>query len=500
MRRSVLVVLSLAVCLTAGACRQSSTDEDSRAKPDSDKPPASAEAADLGDFVIAAPVRHQNLTIFPVLSKVPKTEDRYITLEEGLNAGTVEIYEVGADGVRIDRTEDDPEPVPEESPMEESGQDAPARPDPEDPFSAVQNSDEALADEHPLAEGGFQDGVAPQEAADEDPPATEDSEDGTIPEGEVQIVVEDQVEIDEPLEQEVAGDVNRLMVLNTSGRPLYLMPGEVIYGGKQDRTIAEETIILASNKPQPIDVYCVEQGRWSGRLAAHSADAVMLLSDGQIDEDTAKKLAAEANRGKFVASAGNLSKKSRLAVHAGKGPEAQGEVWREVAGTIAAAEVEAPSGTFTANYATAEVVNQLKPYIEKLCEPVAEQKQVVGAIVAVNGKVESVDIFGSTPLFRKLWPKLLKSHALDAANAADAPEAEKVCTLRDARQFLSTAMQADVQESELEGGLVVTKRDSQGVASFSASVATGSDDARAEAAGMGGMGFGGSVHSSAFAK
>ena len=45
MQRSVLVVFSLALCLTAGACRESATDADSQAKPDSDKPQASAEAA-----------------------------------------------------------------------------------------------------------------------------------------------------------------------------------------------------------------------------------------------------------------------------------------------------------------------------------------------------------------------------------------------------------------------------------------------------------------------
>jgi hypothetical protein len=38
-------------------------------------------------------------------------------------------------------------------------------------------------------------------------------------------------------------------------------------------------------------------------------------------------------------------------------------------------------------------------------------------VVAVNGKVESLDVFQSTPQFRNLWPKLLKSYALDAAHA-----------------------------------------------------------------------------------
>ncbi|MHC4176055.1 MAG: ARPP-1 family domain-containing protein, partial [Planctomycetota bacterium] len=243
------------------------------------------------------------------------------------------------------------------------------------------------------------------------------------------------------------------------------------------------------------DVYCVEQGRWSGRTETATVGFLNVLSDGQVDEEAARKLAAEARRGKFVASAGNLSKRSRLAVQAGDGQQAQGEVWNAVGQANAASQVVTNSSAFTANYATAEVVDQLKPYIEKIQKPVAGQKQVVGAIVAVNGKVESVDVFGSTPLFKKLWPKLLKSYALDAANAADGPEAKKVCKLADAEKFFGSAMQADVEKSEVEGGLVVTKRDSQGVVSFSASVAAGED-----AAEVGGMGFGGSVHSSAFAK
>ena len=55
------------------------------------------------------------------------------------------------------------------------------------------------------------------------------------------------------------------MVLNTSNKPLYLMPGEVIYGGQQDRTIAKETIIPPGKKAVYLDVFCVEQGRWANR-------------------------------------------------------------------------------------------------------------------------------------------------------------------------------------------------------------------------------------------
>src|SRR6185295_16416151 len=52
---------------------------------------------------------------------------------------------------------------------------------------------------------------------------------------------------------QAGADVNTLMVLNTSGKPLYLMPGEIITGGQQDRTIGEEVVIEPGEKPVAID-------------------------------------------------------------------------------------------------------------------------------------------------------------------------------------------------------------------------------------------------------
>lgn len=69
--------------------------------------------------------------------------------------------------------------------------------------------------------------------------------------------------------------------------------------------------------------------------------------------------------------------------------------------------VETDSGAFTANYAAPTVSEKLAPYLANLRERVASQKRIVGIVVAINGKIESADLFESTPLFRKLWPKLL---------------------------------------------------------------------------------------------
>ena len=269
------------------------------------------------------------------------------------------------------------------------------------------------------------------------------------------------------------------------------MPGELVYGGKQDRCMAEETIIIADGKPVKIKVYCVEHGRWNSRMAAEAADDLTALkrSSGEtVDKEKLQQLLAETKKGKFVASAGSLNKEGRIAVQEGKG---QSEVWDKVGKTNAAAGNLSSSGDFTANYTRAVDPQQLQAYVKELQEPVANHPQVVGAIVAINGKVEAVDIFQSTPLFQKIWPKLLKSHALDALTAP-MPKTKTECSVEDAEKFLQTAMHTgEEQKSKTQGGLTVTKRDSPSVVSFSVQ----EKDAQQSTAG-----FGGAVHSSGYSK
>jgi hypothetical protein len=301
---------------------------------------------------------------------------------------------------------------------------------------------------------------------------------------------------------EAAGSVNRVSVINRSGKPLYLMPGEIIMGGKQDRTIGNEMIVESGEKPVEVEVYCVEHGRWSGRDEGEGAAMLQSVaeSSGQrIDRQTAQRLAKEARSGKFVASAGSLSSAARRTVQEGKG---QADVWNEVGMANARSSVQTQTDTFTANYADEALRKDLKAYLDRLQSPVAAERQAVGVIVAINGKVTAADVFQSTPLFLKLWPKLLKSYALDAATAARQSSANRVCSRDDAQAFLRKAFAADVKkETDGRGGLAVSHREGRDVVSFSARAARGSAKVAPAAKAAGGFGaFGGSVHDSAYAK
>lgn len=415
--------------------------------------PAKATAAipAVGDHTIGEPVRFQNLTIFPVSSRVPKTDDRFVTLDEGLKAGTVEILEAGA------------------ALAQSEGPDRELQ-SPEDAAPSALNPSQSLPELH--------DPANPQNSFGID-------YFGHTPGHEVQSQQQGML---------AGNDVNSLIVINRSEKPLYLMPGEVIIGGSQDRTIGDEVVIAPHSEPTRIKVFCVEHGRWGAKhvdetrhqLTASSGTAIL----GNDRSQDLEKLAEAANQGKFVASVGQLSKSSRLAVQSDKD---QSAVWQKVAETNGQTGVSSQSGAFTANYSDAPTLQRLKPYLEHLQTAVANQDQIVGVLVAINGKMESMDVFESTPLFQKVWPKLLRSYALDAANVADEATDDEKCTITSARAFFEEALQADVETSDQQHGIALTKRNGRNVVSFSSQL-----DSAASPAAMGGMG--GGVHFSGFSK
>ena len=59
------------------------------------------------------------------------------------------------------------------------------------------------------------------------------------------------------------GEVNRLVLVNNSNRPLLLLAGEIVTGGKQDRVIGKDRLVPAHSDPIDLSVFCVEPGRWT---------------------------------------------------------------------------------------------------------------------------------------------------------------------------------------------------------------------------------------------
>jgi hypothetical protein len=197
-------------------------------------------------------------------------------------------------------------------------------------------------------------------------------------------------------EKDEGGEVNCVEVQNTSGRPIYILAGQVIVGGKQDRVITKDTIIPPGGKMQ-VEVCCVEHGRWS----PHSGESGIAFAGYEyMNAQSGIKRLAQA-----------------------KGQHAQGEVWKEVAKTVDKLQAETSSGTYK------EVIEKTSDRVEdflKALKALENDSRICGFVSCINGKVQACDLFASPKLLAKFRDSLLRSYALDALYAGekkDAPEA-----------------------------------------------------------------------------
>lgn len=177
------------------------------------------------------------------------------------------------------------------------------------------------------------------------------------------------------------GQVDRLVVKNqdTDKRPLYLLGGEVVLGGKQDRMVVNDTVIDPASTKE-IEVRCVEQGRWDGAdLTFHSSEAV---------------------------AHPDLRKAALF--------KSQGDVWSEVARKSNASQVSSTTGTYRRVLQDKAVRDRIKSYLDELQAKIPKSEKLTGLAVAINGEVELVDVFDSPRLYAKLERKLLASYVLAA--------------------------------------------------------------------------------------
>ena len=61
------------------------------------------------------------------------------------------------------------------------------------------------------------------------------------------------------------GHVNALEIENLSDQPIFVQAGDIVKGGRQDRTLAVSLLLPPKSGRIPIASFCVESGRWSPR-------------------------------------------------------------------------------------------------------------------------------------------------------------------------------------------------------------------------------------------
>lgn len=239
--------------------------------------------------------------------------------------------------------------------------------------------------------------------------------------------------------------VNQLVLINRSKRPLLLLAGELVSGGKQDRIIGKDRIVPVGSDPLPLDVFCVEHGRWTGASSQFGASKTIVHPS--VREQAA--VAQNQNEVWDAVRSGTLSKARPATGVAGR-PEAPPAPLSSVVigDTIATA---APTQAYAKIYEGGQVGASVDGFVEELQRRFnratlgLKGERVVGVVVAYGGDVAWSDIFASGELFEHYWGKLLRSYAVEALAR---PTYRETAAITDAREFLRNLNGREVVESE----------------------------------------------------
>jgi hypothetical protein len=225
------------------------------------------------------------------------------------------------------------------------------------------------------------------------------------------------------------GVVNTLTLKNQSKRPLFVMSGEVVIGGKQDRIIGKDQIISAQETVD-VPVFCVEHGRWTESTTGRRFSSAGSMADTKVRKQAAYK-------------------------------DNQGEVWSKVAEKNAKRGIANATGTYRQVATGGEVGKAVEPY-EKALGPALDDPRAVGMVVALNGKVVGVEQFASPSLFAKLKSKLARSYYVDAIDQP-VEKAPPSASADDIRGFVAKADAGKASVVMAHRSTKTTRKQAQGV-------------------------------------
>lgn len=212
--------------------------------------------------------------------------------------------------------------------------------------------------------------------------------------------------------------VPEVFVENTGRRPVLLVSGELLLGGKQNRIVRQDVLVPAESGRLAIPVYCGEKERWTdGKAGFSSAPA-----------------AAEPE----------LRKSAALG-------RAQQEIWDGIDESMKRSKVESA----TRDYRVVHDAPEMKKWTDEVVAGCRRHipRRTVGMVVATHRRILGADLFEDPDTFAALWEKLVRGYAMgrgfDAVGKVRWPD--PVVGRRDARGFLDNVLEASFEAESTPG-------------------------------------------------
>ena len=236
-------------------------------------------------------------------------------------------------------------------------------------------------------------------------------------------------------------DVNELSIENVSAsEEVFVQAGDIVKGGRQDRILAVDLILPAKSGEVPIAAFCVEHSRWSQR-GVEQVDQFS-LTDMAATRDLKLATSQELDQTQVWDKVGETQQKLSEAVNA--------DVRASVSTTSLPLALE-----------NKKVQESAAAYVDKLSSIVGGSTDVIGFVFAINNKLSSADVYGSSAMFKRFWPRLLKSAAVEAVAECLSGVTEESVSIAAAGEFLVGSERGSETYQEVTARTHMVKRDAE---------------------------------------
>ncbi len=262
-------------------------------------------------------------------------------------------------------------------------------------------------------------------------------------------------------------DVNQLEIENLGNDEVFVQSGDIVKGGKQDRTLMVSLLLPPKSGAVPIASFCVEEGRWTTRGREDARNFSVASASVPSRE---LKLAMKAPMPAAPPRDGSSMDPSRQRA-SGEAAETgvrQQQVWDSVRATQSkltgslGAQVRSAQSASSLQLAleNEKLMDAQRSYVKALKGAGETEQDIVGFVFAVNGAINSADVYPSNGLFRKMWSKLLTAGAIEAIGhknepAIAPPSAETV------HAFLAAAESGKSNEKALNANVRLQTREAE---------------------------------------
>ena len=185
------------------------------------------------------------------------------------------------------------------------------------------------------------------------------------------------------------GNVDELSIDNDSDGYVFIHSGDIVKGGKQDRTMAYDIIVPPKSKNIPLKSFCVESGRWQKRGHEDVSD---FQSNTKMLSSKELRLAAkyEGNQGKVWNKVSKQQEKLNK-----RSIESKNGYYTQVNNNESASSLQLTLESEELNKAKQDMAEYFTDLL------ITSHSNAIGYAYAINGEIYGVDVYNDRQLFNK---------------------------------------------------------------------------------------------------